>query len=117
MPAIDFNRLRDEITMQEVLRLLRFQPVSRRGDQLHGPCPVHQSTSPRARTFSVNLSRGRYFCHKCHSCGNPLDLWAAVRGLPIYDASVDLCRALGRDVPWLATRQQRRGAGNHSKDR
>ena len=101
MPGVDFHVLRTEITMEEVLRQLRFQPTSRSRDQLHGPCPVHGSTSPGSRTFSVNLANGRYYCHKCHSHGNQLELWAAVHKLSLYAAAVDLCRVLGREVPWV----------------
>jgi len=101
MPGIDFNRLRAEITIEQVLSQLGFQPTARSGDQLRGPCPVHESTSPRSRTFSVNLTSGRYYCHKCHSHGNHLELWAAVRHLPIFEAALDLCQALGYPVPWL----------------
>jgi len=101
MPGVDFNVLRTEVTMEDVLRQLRFQPTSRSGDQLHGPGPVHGSMSPGSRTFSVNLANGRYDCHKCHSRGNHLELWAAVHKLSLYDAAVDLCRALAREVPWV----------------
>jgi len=104
MPGIDFTRLRAEITMEQVLERLGFQPVACWGDQLRGPCPVHCSSWPRSRTFSVNLRLRRYYCHKCHSRGNPLELWAAVHDLPIYEAAMDLCRALGRDIPWTAGR-------------
>jgi DNA primase len=104
MPGIDFNRLRAEITMEQVLTLLSFQPVGRNGDQLHGPCPVHGSASPLSPIFSVNVRTQRYYCHKCHSRGNQLELWAAVRKLPFYDAALDLCQALGRNVPWIGQR-------------
>jgi len=99
MPGVDFNVLRTEITMEQVLNQLGFQPTSRSGNQLHGPCPVHGSTSSDSRTFSVNLESGRYYCHKCESHGNQLELWAAVNKLPIYEAAIDLCRALNREVP------------------
>ena len=46
MPGIDFARLRAEITMQQVLDQLGFEPVACLGDQLHGPCP---STARRGR--------------------------------------------------------------------
>ena len=104
MPGIDFNRLRAEIPMEQVLRQLGFQPVRCHGDQLHGPCPVHGSTSRQSRIFSVNLRSGRYYCHQCHSHGNQLELWAAVRKLPFYSAMLDLCQALGHNVPWISTR-------------
>ena len=31
MPGVDFNRVRTEITMEQVLSLLRFQPSQRSG--------------------------------------------------------------------------------------
>ncbi len=101
MPGVDFNVLRTEITMEQVLNQLGFQPTNRSENQLHGPCPVHGSTSTRSRTFSVNLTNRRYYCHKCHSHGNQLELWAAVHNLSMYDAALDLCHVLGREVPWI----------------
>jgi DNA primase len=101
MPGIDFNRLRSEITMERVLAQLNFQPTQRTANQLHGPCPIHRSTSARSRSLSVNLDSGRYYCHKCGSHGNQLELWAAVNRLPLYEAARDLCRALGHEVPWI----------------
>ena len=67
MPGIDFDRLRREITMEQVLTLLGFEPSQRTGEQWYGACPVHDSTSDRARHFSVNVATRRYHCHKCHS--------------------------------------------------
>ncbi len=101
MPGVDFNALRTEITMEQVLSLIGFEPVTRHGPQWHGACPVHGSTSKRSRSLSVNVERGRYCCHKCQSKGNQLELWAAVKKMSLYQAAIDLCRALGRDVPWI----------------
>jgi len=99
MAGVDFNVLRSEIKMEQVLEQLHFERVGQSGDQLRGPCPVHGSSNPSSRTFSVNLETGRYFCHKCKSKGSQLELWAAVHGLSIYEAATLLCRALGRPVP------------------
>jgi DNA primase len=101
MPGVDFNVLRTEITMEQVLHALGFRPSAQSGDQLHGPCPVHGSTSRTSRSFSVNLAAGRYYCHKCHGHGNVLELWAAVHQVTIHQAAIDLCRVLGRNVPWI----------------
>jgi len=101
MPGVDFTKLRTEITMSEVLDQLGFKPTSRNGNQLKGPCPVHESSTKNSRTFSVNLETGRYFCHKCKSQGNQLELWAAVTKQTIYEASLDLCTAVNREVPWI----------------
>ncbi len=103
VPGVDFNRVRAEITMEQVLSLLGFQPSRRSGVQWYGSCPLHEPSSGhrRLRSFSVNVAIGRYFCHRCHSHGNQLELWAAVTKLPLHQAAVDLCRRLGRDVPWI----------------
>ena len=45
------------------------------------------------------IQHNDYYYHKCQSKGNQLELWAAVHKLSIYQAAMDLCRALGRDVP------------------
>lgn len=104
MPGIDFARLRAEITMQQVLNLLGFQPSRRTGQQWYGACPLHGSTSGRRRSFSVNVATRRYCCHQCHSKGNQLELWAAATGLPLHPAAIALCLALGQEIPWLHRR-------------
>lgn len=101
MPGVDFQVLRQEITMEQVLSQLGFQPKNKSGSQWRGVCPIHETTSERGPTFSVNVDTARYQCHKCQSKGNQIELWAAVKRLSIYDAAVDLCKALGRDVPWI----------------
>lgn len=104
MPGVDFELLRREITMQQVLDKIGFEPTHQSSDQLYGLCPVHDSTStdrPDSRVFSVNIRAGRYYCHKCKSHGNQLELYAAVQRTTLYQATIALCRALGRDVPWI----------------
>jgi DNA primase len=101
MPGVDFGRVRSEITMEQVLNLLGFEPVSRSGVQWYGVCPLHESRSGHRRGFSVNVALGRYYCHGCRSRGNQLELWAAATKRPLYQAAIELCGRLGRDVPWI----------------
>lgn len=101
MPGVDFNRLRADITMEEVLNLLRFQPSKQSGNQWYGCCPLHHCSSSRSRVFSVNVATGRYYCHQCKSHGNQLELWATVTNLSLHQAAIDLCETLGREVPWI----------------
>ena len=101
MPGIDFDRLRTEVPMQEVLRLLRFEPSRCRGDQWYGHCPLPACRQCGGTPLSVNVAIGRYHCHRCHAHGHQLELWSAATGLTLYPAAIDLCAALGREVPWI----------------
>jgi DNA primase len=101
MPGIDFDRLRAEITMEEVLRLLGFEPARRTGPQWYGCCPLRGCTSERRHSFSVNVTLGRYYCHHCRSHGHQLELWAATTALTLHRAAIELCGRLGREVPWI----------------
>lgn len=101
MPGVDFECVRTEITMEQVLDLLGFAPTSRSGVQWYGRCPLRRCGAPHRRSFSVNVAMGRYFCHRCRSQGNALELWAAATNLPLHQAAVDLCGRLGREVPWI----------------
>ena len=117
MVGIDFRRLRREIDMATVLRLLGFRPTCRRGDQLRGPCPVHGSAidsfhnqsaatslparQPGGRSFSVNLAKNACHCFHCGASGNQLDLWAAATRQPLYQAAMDICEKLDHPIPRL----------------
>lgn len=101
MPGVDFDRLRAEIAMEQVLQLLGFAPTRCRGQQWHGRCPL-PGCSPSARpSFSVNVAIGRYCCHRCGRHGHQLELWAAATGLPLHPAAIDLCAALAIEPPWI----------------
>jgi len=106
MPGIDFRQLRSEITMAEVLDLLGFAIVERRGDQVRGPCPFHEP-SPRGkhRSFSANLRRHLFLCFKCRAGGNQLDLWAKLTNKAVHAAALDLCARLHKEVPYLPSRR------------
>ena len=101
MPGVDYYAVRSVVSIDDVLNLLSWSPSGGWGEQLRGPCPVHGSSSPDSRTFSVNTAIGRYYCHKCKSGGNVIELWAAVNGMSIYAAAINLCNSLGIDVPWI----------------
>jgi len=99
MPGVDFRAVRQAVSMQEVLDLIGFVAQVRTADTLRGACPVHRSRSPRSRSFAVHLRRNMYHCFRCGAAGNQLDLYAAVTRQGVYDAAVDLCAKLHRDVP------------------
>ena len=111
MAGIDYRLLRGQVGIAAVLDLLGFVPLQRRGEQVRGPCPLYPAACGRCpadhRCFSANLRRNAYRCFRCGSCGNQLDLWAAARGQPSYQAAIELCAKLNRPLPWLPSR----GAG------
>ena len=101
MPGIDYSLLREQIPMARVLELLEYEPLERRGDQLRGPCPIHESQSAKPRTFSVDLAGNRFRCFKFQAQGNQLDLWAQAKSLDLHTAAKDLCQKAGVEVPWV----------------
>lgn len=101
MPGIDFNKLRHEITMEQVLDLLGFECTRRRADQWCGYCPLHESQPHHRQAFSVNVAMGCYYCHKCRSQGDQFTLWAEATNRPLHSAVIDLCHRLGLEVPWV----------------
>jgi DNA primase len=104
VPGVDFHELRSQVSIDQVLELLGFVPASTRGDQARGPCPIHGSSSPRSRSFSVDLGKNAYRCFTCGSKGNQLDLWAAATQQSLYDAAIDLCEKLHVPIPSINQR-------------
>jgi DNA primase len=98
--GIDYCALRAAIPMEQVLRLLGYRHASRRGQQLRGPCPVHDpSAAGASRCFSAHLGRHFFRCFRCGAQGNQLDLWQLVHELPLYEAALLLCRELRIEPP------------------
>jgi putative transposase len=98
LPRVDIAAVRKNVTMEQVLRRLHWLDRLRGGAQRRGPCPVHDRDGgpERGRTFSVNLPRGVFRCFhpQCQAHGNALDLWAAVHGLSIREAALNLQETL-----------------------
>ena len=106
MPGIDFDQLRVNITMAEVLELLGFVVRERRGDQVRGQCPLHEPCARgKHRSFSANLRRHLFQCFKCGASGNHLDLWVKVTKNPVHEAALDLCARLNQEAPRLTRKR------------
>ena len=101
MPGIDIESVRAQVSMAKVLELVDFSANEQVGNQVRGACPIHASSTAASRSFSANLSENVFKCFKCGASGGTLELWAAVRGLTVYEAAVELCEKLGIDVPWV----------------
>jgi len=98
---VDFQALRSQVSIQDVLGLLGWVPAKRHGPQLRGTCPVHKSSRETSVVFAVHLEKNTWYCHspKCKQGGNQLDLWMNVTGLPLRDAAINLCDSLGIEIP------------------
>jgi transposase len=91
-PPIDFAFLRQQITLEQVLRHLGlFDDLRGRAPQLRGRCPFHEGDR-RQRTLSVHLGKNAFHCFQadCQAQGNALDFWSASHRLPLYEAALHL---------------------------
>jgi transposase len=92
-PKVDFAFLRQQVTMEQVLRHLGLLDTLRgRGLQRRGPCPIHGQSGTPQPTFSAHLGKHIFQCFHadCRAQGNVLDLWAAMHKLPLYEAALHL---------------------------
>lgn len=124
MPWLDYRALRERISMRDVLRLMGYEPLRRRGDQWRGRCPLcagngsfdrsSRASSPpsaqplsrvngpsegtrrggRVDIFSVHLGRNAFRCFRCDREGNQFDLWSQYTSLTLHAAVRDLCHRL-----------------------
>jgi len=100
MPGIDYQQLRAQVTIEQVLRLIPFHPSQQHGVALRGPCPIHDPSPSFDRScFSVNLQRNMFRCFGCGAKGNQLDLWRLLCKRPLYEATCHLCQQLNIAPP------------------
>jgi transposase len=95
--AVDFVHLKRQLPLARVLDQLGLAARLRgRGPQRRGPCPLHRGDA-RGRTFSVNLDANVFQCFakECGQKGDVIDLWAALHGLSLRAAALDLVRTFG----------------------
>ena len=95
--AVDFAHLRRQLPIGRVLDHLGLTArLKGPGPQRRCTCPIHRGDA-RGRTFSVHLTENVYQCFDatCASKGDVIDLWAAVRGLPLRAAALDLVHTFG----------------------
>jgi transposase len=99
--GIDYAALRSQARLEQVLAALGWlERMKGDGPQRRGPCPIHAKQDGKDRSFSVNLDKNAFRCFykKCAAQGNVLDLWMAVRGVPLYQAAGQLAKALGLEL-------------------
>ena len=80
------------------------------GPQRRGACPLHRGDA-RGRTFSVNLADNVFQCFdkQCGRKGDVIDLWAAVHGVALREAALDLVRTFSLEPAPRTETEKRNG--------
>lgn len=95
--VVDFALLKGHLSLTQVFDQLGLLTRLRgSGPQRRGPCPLHRGDG-RGRSFSVNLEANVFQCFdkQCGHKGDVIDLWAALHGLSLREAALDLVRTFG----------------------
>jgi hypothetical protein len=87
---VDFKKVKGAVDMQMVLDHYGITGLTKSGEELRGPCPVHKG-SQRSKDFTVNLRKNAFKCFSkgCVS-GNVLDFVAAMEQSSVRDAALKL---------------------------
>jgi transposase len=94
---LDFAHLKRQLSWARGLDQLGLLVQLRgSGPQRRGACPLPRGDA-RGRTFSVHLDENVFPCFdkRCGQKGDIIDRWAAVHGLPLREAALDLVRTFG----------------------
>src|ERR1041384_4733150 len=88
---IDFKKVKEAVDIQMVLEHYRINGLSKHGNELRGPCPIHKG-SRRSKNFSVNLQKNAFKCFSsdCKAKGNLLDFVAAMEHCDVRNAAIKL---------------------------
>jgi transposase len=107
--ALDFGHVKGQLPLQRVLEHLGlFANLRGQGRQRRGPCPVHGQG--QGRTFSVQLDKNVFQCFDpaCGIKGDVIDLWAALKKLPLREAALDLVRTFALEPAPPPSRTEKR---------
>jgi transposase len=108
---VDFAHLKGQLPLARVLDQLGLSPRLRGvGPQKRCACPLHRGDA-RGRTFSVHLDDNVFhgFDRNCGRKGDVIDLWAAVHGLSLREAALDLVRTFDLEAAPRRGTEKRNG--------
>ena len=74
----------------------QYVTLKRSGSNLFGLCPFH---GEKTASFSVNPSKGIYYCFGCHKGGGAINFQMEIEGLSYPDAVRALAKRAGMEVP------------------
>ncbi len=108
---IDFGHLKRQLPLARVLDQLGLLSRLRgSGPQRRCACPLHRGDAS-GRTFSVNLDENVFQCFdaRCGRKGDVIDLSAALHGLSLRQAALDLVRTFGLEPAPRGGTEKRNG--------
>ncbi len=74
----------------------QYVSLKRSGSNLFGLCPFH---GEKTASFSVNPTKGIYYCFGCHKGGGAVNFMMEIEGLSYPDAVRSLAKRAGMEVP------------------
>ena len=74
----------------------QYVSLKRSGANMFGLCPFH---GEKTASFSVNPSKGIYYCFGCHKGGGAVNFMMEIEGLSYPDAVRSLAKRAGLEVP------------------
>ena len=74
----------------------QYVSLKRSGSNLFGLCPFH---GEKTASFSVNPTKGIYYCFGCHKGGGAIHFQMEIEGLSYPDAVRALAKRVGMEVP------------------
>jgi len=99
MPLIDYREVRRMIPLRRVLDFLGVFSLHPVRGVYRGACPLGCGQGRNVATF--DFARNLWYCHRCKTGGNQLDLWVRAREYQMWEGAVSLCIAAGLPVPWI----------------
>ena len=108
---VDYREVKKAVPIERVLEHYGLLPsLTRVGDELVGPCSIHQGHD--RRQFNINPRMGAFRCFgHCYSDGNVLDLVALLEGVTIRDAALHLVDWFDLEGTAATARPKRSRAG------
>jgi hypothetical protein len=89
---VDFKVIKEAVNMKMALDHYGIKGLTKSGDELRGPCPIHKGRLGGTKNFTVNVRKNAFKCFLagCEARGNVLDFVAAMEHCSVCDAALKL---------------------------
>jgi DNA primase len=94
---VDFEAVKQDVSLEAVLRHYQVPGLRKCGHQLVGRCPIHRGQ--RDDSFRASLSKNAFHCFACQAGGNVLNFVAAMEKCSIRQAALRLQRWFSAGAP------------------